>query len=73
MNPLKDTDQIAFGMHKGKPMSDVPASYLHYLWNNGMKKLAETNVSVPNQQKLVADYIKENLESLKQEHPDGIW
>lgn len=49
MNPLKDTDQIAFGMHRGKPMSDVPASYLHYLWSSGMKRTSNPNQNEKHQ------------------------
>lgn len=61
---MNDTDLMPFGKHKGVPMQDVPASYLHYLWQNGLKY--ETRSPV-------ADYIRENLEALKQEHKDGIW
>jgi len=44
-------------------MADVPASYFHFLWNKGLR--AET--------KPVADYIRENLEALKDENSDLIW
>lgn len=63
--PLSDTSPMPFGKHKGKPMQDVPASYLHYLWTSG--KRAEVGRSD------VADYIHTNLAALEQEHPDGIW
>lgn len=45
-------------------MQDVPASYLHWLWESGKKhdKLCP-----------VADYIRRNVNALKQEHPDGLW
>lgn len=62
--PLTDTDPMPFGKHKGKPMQDVPAAYLHWLWNNGAKD---------DQQSNVADYIRKNLDALKKEFPDGIW
>ena len=62
---LNDTDAMPFGKHKGVPMQDVPASYLHYLWTNGLDKQTETSP--------VADYIKRNLDALKLEHKDGIW
>lgn len=65
MIPLKDDDKMPFGMHKGTPMIEVPAKYLHYLWTSGLKEEARINK--------VADYIKRNLEALKEEHPDGIW
>ncbi len=60
---LNDLSPMPFGMHKGKPMQDVPASYLHYLWVNGVKR----------EKTPVANYIRKNLVSLKQEHPDGLW
>lgn len=60
---MKDTDPMPFGKYKGKLMQDVPASYLHYLWTNGMK----------NDDSPVANYIRENIDALKEEHPDGIW
>jgi len=45
-------------------MQDVPASYFHYLWQNGLKHEKHSDV---------ANYIRHNLEALKKEHPDGIW
>jgi len=65
MKQLEDTDLMPFGKHKGIPMSDVPASYLHYLWNNGMKKETKTSN--------VADYIARNIEALEEENKDLIW
>lgn len=64
MTQLTDTDPMPFGQHKGKPMQDVPAGYLHWLWTSG-KKL--------DKQCPVADYIRRNLDALKQEHEDGVW
>lgn len=61
---LTDTDKMPFGKHKGVLMQDVPASYFHYLWTNGMSYDHTSEV---------AAYIRENLSALKQEHPDGIW
>lgn len=64
MKELGDTDLMPFGKHRGTPMQDVPASYLHYLWTNGMRE---------DKTSAVADYIRRNLSGLKKEHPDGIW
>lgn len=64
MKILTDTDPMPFGKHKGIPMQDVPANYLHYLWANGLKEDKQSNV---------ADYIRRNIGALKQEHKDGIW
>lgn len=62
--PLSDTDPMPFGKYEGTPMQDVPASYLHYLWTNGLKDNGQSNV---------ADYIRRNLNALKMEHKDGVW
>ena len=64
MSELSDTDPMPFGKHSGLPMQDVPADYLHYLWQNGLKN---------NKQSNVADYIRRNIEALKKEYADGIW
>lgn len=61
---MSDTDPMPFGKYKGKPMSDVPAHYLHWLWTNGK----EHDTVCP-----VADYIRENLTVLKDEYTDGDW
>lgn len=64
MKELQDTDKMPFGKFRDQLMQDVPASYLHWLWQEGKKndKLCP-----------VADYIRRNLSALKQEHPDGLW
>ena len=64
MKILQDTDLMPFGKHKGEPMQDVPASYLHWLWQNGLKDDKLSNV---------ADYIRRNLNVLKLEYEDGVW
>ena len=61
---MNDLDPMPFGKHKGVPMQDVPASYLHWLWVNGKKE----DKLCP-----VADYIRKNITALMQEHEDGIW
>ena len=65
---LTDTDTMPFGKYErnreNKKMQDVPASYFHYLWTNGLRNDATSDV---------AQYIRANLEALKKEHPDGIW
>jgi uncharacterized protein (DUF3820 family) len=65
MNPLTDTGLMPFGKYRGKPMQDVPASYLHWLWAEGKKNEVATSD--------VAAYISMNLHALKKEYPDGIW
>lgn len=61
---MTDTDPMPFGKHKGKPMSDVPADYLHWLWTNGVRDQRTSPVH---------KYIKENMDALAQEVPDLIW
>ena len=61
---LQDTDLMPFGKHKGLPMQDVPAFYMHWLWTNGKKD----DMRCP-----VADYIRRNLDALRIEYKDGIW
>jgi uncharacterized protein (DUF3820 family) len=63
MKTLQDTDPMPFGKHKGEPMQDVPASYLHWLW----QEIQHDKTSN------VGDYIRRNLSALKKEHPDGVW
>lgn len=66
MIPLKDTDPMPFGKeHRGVPMQDVPARYLHWCWTKaGMKD---------DKHGRVADYIRRNLTTLQKEYQDGIW
>jgi uncharacterized protein (DUF3820 family) len=62
---LNDLSPMPFGKYKDTPMQDVPASYLHWLWQNGMKNEVKT--------KPVADYINRSLSALKTENKDLIW
>lgn len=55
---------MPWGTHKGKPMQDVSAKYLHWLWTEKELEIEESPV---------ANYIRENLNALKQEYTDGIW
>jgi hypothetical protein len=62
---LTDQSPMPFGKFKGKPMADIEASYFHFLWTKwGMKNHKDSPV---------ADYVRRNLDALKQEFPDGIW
>lgn len=64
MTELQDTDLMPFGKHRGEPMQDVPANYLHYLWTNGKKE---------DRRCPVADYIRRNISALQQKYKNGIW
>jgi len=72
---LGDTDPFPFGMHKGTPMQDVPASYYHWLWTECGYREHYRNVAVSNNPNTgpVARYIYKSLEALEQEKPDLIW
>lgn len=63
---MNDDDEMPFGKHQGKPMCDVPASYLLWLWNENYGQ--ETNTKT----KPVIDYIKENIDALMEEDEDTI-
>lgn len=56
---MDDQTPMPFGKHKGKPMEEVPASYLLWLRDNGVSGD-------------VKDYIEENLSALQKECPDYI-
>ncbi len=61
---LTDLSPMPFGKHKGIPMQDVPASYLHYLWYNGVRY---------EKDKPLHKYIVNCMHSLRDENPDLIW
>ena len=57
-----DTDEMPFGMYKGRPLQDVPATYLHYLWTK--KPLSDYRLE---------NYIHNSMDELRKECPDKIW
>ena len=64
MKQLTDLDKMPFGKFFGKPMCEIPAEYLFYLWTHGK----ENDQFCP-----VADYIRKNLDALERDYPDGVW
>lgn len=62
---LTDTSPFPFEMYKGKPMQDIPTSYLHWYWEAGGRWNPE--------QLAIVEYIRENMDALKMEEPDLIW
>lgn len=54
---LNDDSIMPFGMHKGKKMEDIPATYFIWLWSEGK---AAKNTDVGN-------YIVRNLDDLRTE------
>lgn len=66
---LMDLSPFPFGnTHRGKPMEDVPAKYLLWLWNEGLWELQKELGSRGR----VARYIARNLSSLEMEDKDTI-
>jgi uncharacterized protein (DUF3820 family) len=63
MSALADNDPMPFGNHKGVPMEEVPASYLLWLWDNGVWQ-------EPN--KPIHRYIKDSFSALETECKDYI-
>lgn len=61
-------DEITFGKYRGTRMGDVPASYLLWLWNNGMWK--QDTLSQRNDP--IRKYIVEHFNSLERDCPDII-
>lgn len=51
-NYLEDDDEMPFGVHKGKKMKEVPASYLRWLYNDGCKNKSVLNYIVRNRERL---------------------
>jgi len=57
-----DVTPMPFGKYKGKPLQDVPASYLHWWYTQTNR--SDTSLKL---------YIEESLDALKEEYPDGVW
>lgn len=61
---LNDKSLMPFGKYRGTQMEKLPASYLHWLWNESIHKQPEHPLH---------QYISSNMAALQKEHPDGIW
>jgi len=64
-HPVSDNFVITFGMHKGKKLIDVPASYLLHFYSEKYDWLK-------NNHPRVCDYIRQNEDALLEE-VDGDW
>ena len=62
---MKDEDLMPWGIHKGKPMADVPDHYLLWLWDTNK---CSGQVKMYIKQNL--DAIKKNLNRHKDDKPD---
>lgn len=52
---LKDNSPMPYGQYKGNPMSDVPGSYLLWLYDNGKAHRG------------VKEYVQDNIKLLEKE------
>jgi Putative quorum-sensing-regulated virulence factor len=64
---MTDTDLITFGKYNGTAIGKVPASYLLWLWDNGLYRKTRDSQADP-----VRGYIIENFHALETECPDRI-
>ena len=79
--PLDGIDPMPFGKHKGTPMSEVPLTYLNWLWNDGgIRKNSrfqeEDYHNFPpflRNGYLVFRYIEDNMDDLQAEDPNLDW
>jgi hypothetical protein len=67
-----DTDPITFGQYEARPLQDVPADYLKYLWKNELAKYSRDGV--PDNLKpmvlskvMLANYIWNSKSAIEQE------
>ena len=56
--PLRDSDPMPYGKHKGTIMEKVPAKYLLYIYESGSEDLCKPQVK---------QYIESNLDVIKQQ------
>jgi hypothetical protein len=79
--PLDGIDHMPFGKHKGKPMSEVPLSYLNWLWNESdirkNKRFQEEDYHnfppfLRNGYRVMR-YIQDNMADLQDEDPTLEW
>lgn len=63
MDALTDTSPMPFGKYHGTPLQDVPASYLLWLWDNGIWQ---------EKHKPLHAYIRESWSALLQDCKDYI-
>ena len=62
-SPLEDDSPMPFGKHRGVLMKDVPVSYLHWVWHNGLREGVGP----------VKNYILSRRTDLEKEGEDLIW
>ena len=65
---MTDTCLMPFGKYRSVRLEDVPASYLLWLWNEGLK--AET--ATQSQRGDLARYIRDSMGALQMDAPDTL-
>jgi hypothetical protein len=65
---MTDDDELTFGKYNGTKIGKVPASYLLWLWNNGMWKSNTRS----QREDPVREYIVKYFNHLETECPDII-
>lgn len=65
---LQDPDLLWFGKHKNHRLEDVPASYLLWLWNDGLCH----ELQAKTERGRLARYVANSMTALRQECPDTI-
>lgn len=63
---LTDDDVMPFGKHKGELVNDVPASYLLWLWDNGVHEDDSENM-LP-----LKNYIINNWDEIRGNAPNTV-
>jgi uncharacterized protein (DUF3820 family) len=72
----EDTDPMPFGKHKDEPLSDVPASYLSWLYNTyrdeGVQDLQFKEILYPGTKIKIQlyNYLHNSKEALQMEFPN---
>jgi len=61
---LKDDDLMPIGKYKGRPMKEVPASYLLWWYEDKLETDSYINISLTF--KMLKRYITDNLQFLKE-------
>jgi uncharacterized protein (DUF3820 family) len=62
---MKETDLMPFGEHKGKPLANVPDSYLNWLWDHFGKDYKAGELKPKRNLQKVMEYVEKNLEAIK--------
>lgn len=65
---LTDQSPMPYGAHVNTKMEKVPASYLLWMWNDGVRAAVDED----SKRGTVARYIRDNMNALKMDDPDTL-